>query len=727
MMRWIVGSSIKFRRLVIAVSVGLLVYGVLQLDNARTDILPEFQRPTVEVQTEALGLSAEEVEELITVPLEQDLLVGIAFLEEIESVSLPGLSSVVMTFEPGTSVLDARQVVGERLTQAVAAAGLPQVAKPPQMIQPVSSTSRVAMVKLSSDELTPIEMSILSKWVITPRLLGVEGVANVSTWGFRDRQLQVLVDPQRLDDADVTLNQIIRTAGNALEVSPLSFLEASSPGTGGFIDTLNERLHIFHEQAISTPDELEQVPIEDPQGEVAPSVVRRVSLGDVTDVVVDHQPLIGDALCSDGDCLLLVIEKFPDANTPEVAEGVDGALEGLSPGLPGLAMDTSIYRPAEFIDTSFDNLGRAALIGAILLILVLGALFFDWRTALVSTVAIAMSLAAAWLVLYFTETTVNTMILAGLVMALVVLIDDAVIDVDNVAQRVRQQRAEGDGTPAWQVIIDATLQMRSAILFATLIVAAVLLPAFFMEGEAGAFLPTIATAYLLAIVASIVVAITVTPALGMMLLGDATRERRESPVARWLHRRYEGAAARIVPKAGPAFAVFGVFLLVGLVALPFLDQSMRPVAPGARRGGATGRRTRHLAPTHGRDHGAGRRGASVAARHRGRGSTRRSRGAVGSDRERQLRRGVGQRRRLGRLRRHDRRDRVGGRRPSRRHERRADVLGAADHRRPRQGRRRDRRPGLRPEPGCPRGQGGGSACGHRRHRRDRERRGRPSR
>ena len=269
MMRWIVGSSIKFRRLVIAVSVGLLVYGVLQLDNARTDILPEFQRPTVEVQTEALGLSAEEVEELITVPLEQDLLVGIAFLEEIESVSLPGLSSVVMTFEPGTSVLDARQVVGERLTQAVAAAGLPQVAKPPQMIQPVSSTGRVAMVKLSSDELTPIEMSILSKWVITPRLLGVEGVANVSTWGFRDRQLQVLVDPQRLDDAGVTLNQMIRTAGNALEVSPLSFLEASSPGTGGFIDTLNERLHIFHEQAISTPDELEQVPVEDPQGEIA--------------------------------------------------------------------------------------------------------------------------------------------------------------------------------------------------------------------------------------------------------------------------------------------------------------------------------------------------------------------------------------------------------------------------------------------------------------------------
>ena len=577
MMRWIVGSSIKFRRLVVAIAVGLLVYGVLQLDDARTDILPEFQRPTVEVQTEALGLSAEEVEQLITVPLEQDLLVGIAFLDEIESVSMPGLSSVVMTFEPGTELLDARQVVAERLTQAVAAAGLPQVAKPPQMIQPLSSTSRVAMVKLTSDELSPIEMSILSKWVIAPRLQGVEGVANVSIWGFRDRQLQVLVDPQRLNDANVTLNQIIETTGNALEVSPLSYLEAAVPGTGGFIDTLQQRLHVFHEQAISTAEELGQVPIVDAQGGGSSTGGSAQTLGDATELVEDHQPLIGDALCTDGDCLLLVVEKFPDANTPQVTTGIDEALDSLAPGLPGLNVDTSIYRPAEFIDTSFDNLRGAALIGAILLILVLGAFTFQWRSALVSTVAIAMSLAAAWLVLYFTDTTVNTMVLAGLVMALVVLIDDAVIDVDNVARRIRQQREQGDGTPAWQVVIDATLEMRSAILFATLMIVAVLLPAFFMEGEAGAFLPPIAASYLLAVVASIVVAVTVTPALGMMLLGDPSRERRESPVARWTQRMYDGMARRTVPKLGPAVAVFAVFVVAGLVAVPFLDQSMRPV------------------------------------------------------------------------------------------------------------------------------------------------------
>src|ERR687896_1077277 len=162
MVRWIVASSLRFRRLIVAAAVGLVVLGIVQAGKAPVDVLPEFNPPMVEVQTEALGLSAEEVEQLITVPLEQDLLAGVAFLYEIESVSLPGLSSVVMTFEPGTDVLDARQVVQERLTQAVRVAGLPQGAALPQMIQPLSSNRRLSMVKLSSGGLSPIEVSVLA-------------------------------------------------------------------------------------------------------------------------------------------------------------------------------------------------------------------------------------------------------------------------------------------------------------------------------------------------------------------------------------------------------------------------------------------------------------------------------------------------------------------------------------------------------------------------------------
>ncbi len=576
MMRWIVGSSLKFRRLVLAIAAGTMFFGFTQLGETPVDILPEFTPTTVEVQAEALGLSAKEVEQLVTVPLEQDLLNGVAFLDEIHSASLPGLSSVVMTFEPGTDLLDARQVVAERLAQAIGVAGLPQVSKPPQMLPPVSSTSRVSMVKLSSDEVSPIEMSVLARWVISPRLLGVDGVANVAIWGQRERQLQVLADPERLRDRDVSLQQVIRTAGNALEVSPLSFLEASSPGTGGFIDTANQRLQVFHEQTISTPGELAQVPIEDIEGNGEFAGGEPLTLGDVTEVVEDHQPLIGDAQCGGGQCLLLVVEKFPGANTLEVTEGVDDALEAMRPGLPGMEIDTSIYRPATFIETSFANLGWTLLIGAILLLLVIGAFLWDWRAGLISAVAIPLSLVAAGLVLYFRGVTVNTMLLAGLAMALVALIDDAIFDVDKVSRRLRERRAAAGGSPLWRTILDTSLEMRSAFLFATLIIIAALLPIFFMDGRAGAFLPPIAASYLLAVAASMVVALTVTPALSMMLLSSAPLDRRPSPVVGWLQRGYDRVSSRIVPRLGPAMVAVVVIMVAGLAALPFLDTSMSP-------------------------------------------------------------------------------------------------------------------------------------------------------
>ena len=234
MMRWLVGSSLRSRRVVIALAALVMVFGFLQLKDMPRDVLPEFTPPTVEVQTEALGLSAAEVEELITVPLEQDLLNGVAFLDTIRSQSMPGLSSIEMIFEPGTDILDARQVVAERLTQAHA---LPQVSKPPQMLQPLSSTNRVMIVGISSDKLSLIDQSILARWTIRPALLGVEGVANVSVWGSRERQLQVLVDPKQLRANDLTLNQIIETTANAQFVCPLTFVRCSTPGTLGIVET----------------------------------------------------------------------------------------------------------------------------------------------------------------------------------------------------------------------------------------------------------------------------------------------------------------------------------------------------------------------------------------------------------------------------------------------------------------------------------------------------------
>lgn len=571
MMRNVIASSLKFRRLVVAVAAGMLVFGITQLRHMPVDNLPEFGPTMVEVRTEALGLSAAEVEQLITTPLEQDLLNGIAFVDQIHSDSLPGLSSVVMIFEPGTPLLDARQLVAEKVAEAAVA--LPGVSAPPQMLQPLSSTSRVLTARLSSDSLSLIDMSVLARWVIGPRLLGVQGVANVSIWGWRDRQLQVLVDPERLRQADLSLQQVVNTTGNGLWVSPLTFLEASTPGTAGFIDTPNQRFGIRHVLPIRTAQDLAQIPIEDVGGNAVIVDGEPVRLGDVTDVVEDHQPLIGDALFRDGQGLLLVIEKFPGANTLEVTKGLEEAFQAMRPGLSGMQIDTSLYRPANYIESSTDNLVRNLAVGAFLLVLFLMVMLFEWRAILTSAAAILLSVVAAGFVLYVREAPANLMVLAGLVLALGVIVDDAVVDVGNLTDRLRRHREEGKGTPSWRTVLEASLEMRSSLLFATLIVVAALVPAFFLGNQAGAFLPPVAWSYVLAVLASMAVALTLTPALGLMLLSSAPAERRESPVVRWLHRRFDQTFSGIIRRPRWGYAAAGVVVLAGLVALPFMEGS----------------------------------------------------------------------------------------------------------------------------------------------------------
>ena len=402
MIRGIIRTSLSFRFLAIVLAVALIAFGANQLRQMPVDVLPEFSPPFVEIQTEALGLSAEEVEQMITVPMEQDLLAGVAWLDVIRSESVPGLSSVLVYFEPGTDLYRARQMVAERIAQS--AVGLPHVSKPPTMIQPLSSASRFMIVGLSSKDLSLIEMSVLARWTIAPRLMGVPGVAHVAIWGNRDRQLQVQVDPEKLQEMGVTLEQVIETTGNALWVSSLSFLEASTPGSGGFIDTPNQRLGVWHVLPIKSPEDLAKV-----------SVDRTAfQLSDVATVVEDHQPLIGDAMVNDTSNLMLVIEKLPGMNTLEVTRGIEDALDALRPGFASIDFDSTLYRPAIFIEMAMANLAQAAVIAALLVVLVLGIFFYGWRTALISLVAIPLSLLAALYVLYLREATLNAMVLAGL-------------------------------------------------------------------------------------------------------------------------------------------------------------------------------------------------------------------------------------------------------------------------------------------------------------------------
>lgn len=567
MMRRIIGSSMTARGFVICVAALILALGVWQLHAMRMDSLPEFMPPTVEIQTEALGLSAPEVEQLITVPLEQDLLAGVPWLDTMRSESIPGLSSVELIFEPGTDLFRARQMVQERLTQA---AGLPNVSGPPQMLQPLSSTARIMLIRVSSATFDQRDLSVEARWTIRPKLLGVPGVANVSIWGQRERQLQVQVDPDRLRHRGLTLDEVIETTGNALWASPLTFLEASTPGTGGFIDTAQQRLGIQHLQPISTADDLAKVPIEGTNG-------RTLRLGDVADVVEDHQPLIGDAIFPHGDPgILLVVEKFPGANTLDVTRGVEDAVDALRPGLNGIDVDTTIYRPATYIERGSRNLGVAFVVALLLMIIALAALVYEWRTAAISIAAVLCSSSVAWLVLSLLGTTVNTMVVAGLVMALAVIVDDAVVDVHSAAQRLHRQRMNGIEPRASTIILETLVEMRSALIFATLIALVALMPFFFVRGEAAPFLPPIAWSFGLALVGSFVVALTLTPALGMLLLPGMPVQRRSSPIMAWLARGYDRILVAVTSAPRRTYLATGIAVLAGLATIPFIATSALP-------------------------------------------------------------------------------------------------------------------------------------------------------
>ena len=313
-MNWLVTTSLKLRVLVLAASIVLVVVGAQTLRTAPLDVFPEFAEPLVEIQTEAPGLSTEEVESLITIPLENGLK-GTPWLKTLRSKSVLGLSSVVLIFPRGTDLVRARQFVQERL--AMEASRLPVVARPPVMLSPLSTTSRVLKIGVTSKTMTQMELSELAKWTIRPNLMAIQGVANVAIWGQRDHQLQVLVDPERLRAHAVTLDAIQRAVADAVSLSG-----------GGFVDTPNQRIAVRQMTGVDGPDDLGEAIVDYRTG--SPILLRDVA------TIVEGFPLpIGDAVINDGPGLLLIVEKQPWGNTLEVTQKVEAALEALKPGLEG--------------------------------------------------------------------------------------------------------------------------------------------------------------------------------------------------------------------------------------------------------------------------------------------------------------------------------------------------------------------------------------------------------
>ena len=555
MLRWLVSLSLRHAIVVCALTVIATVAAARVLRTVPFDVFPEFAPPLIEVQTEAPGLSALEVESFVSVPIESAL-TGVPEVATIRSKSVLGLSSVVLILNQDADLMQARQLVQERLARV--SRGLPSVAGAPVLRSPRSSLSRALKIGVTSKTLSQMDLTTVALWTMRPRLMAVPGVANVAVWGQRDRQLQVLVDPDRLHANAVTLADVIAAARNGV-----------SAETGGFIDTPNQRFAIAHRNAVTTARDLEQIVVR--PGPAAP-----IRLGDVTTVTEGFPPPIGDAIINNVPGLLLIVEKQLGANTLAVTRGVEEALESLKPALAGIDVDPTIFRPATFIEMSLANLNRALIIGCVLVVLVLIAFLADWRTALISSVAIPLSLLGAAWFLRYQGGTFDTMVLAGLVIALGEVVDDAIIGVENIVRRLRLNRDAGSPRPALQVVLDASVEVRSAVLYGTLIVIAVFFPVLTLQGLTGAFFRPLALSYVFAIVASLLVALTITPAMSLLLLTGKGARATEPRLVTALKRRYERLLAPVIDRPGVAGLVLATLLAGTLAAVPFLGEELLP-------------------------------------------------------------------------------------------------------------------------------------------------------
>ena len=499
MLRRLVRFSLHFRGVVIALACLTLGYGLWALRQARYDVYPEFAPPQVTIQTEAPGLSPEEVEALVTRPIESAVN-GVAKLESIRSQSVQGLSVITIVFEEHTDIFRARQMVGERLTEA--AEQLPQGIKAPAMAPLTSAASLVLIVGLTSEQRGPMDLRTFADWVLRPRLLGVPGVAKVTIFGGEVRQLQVQVRPERLAAFDLSVGDVLAAA------------RASTGVRGaGFVETPAQRIVIQTQGQALTAANLGEVL-------VAHSGGVPVRLKDVARVVDAPEPKIGGASINGKPGVMMQISSQYGANTLEVSDALEAALEEMRPAIAaqGITLHSHLFRPAEFIRTAIHNISRSLLVGGILVAVVLSLFLFNLRTAFISLTAIPLSLLVAAGILHHMGITLNTLTLGGLAIAIGEVVDDAIIDVENIFRRLRENCANGSPRSPLRVVLDASVEVRSAVVYATFVVALVFLPVLTMTGVQGRLFAPLAIAYILAILASLVIALTLTPALSLAML-----------------------------------------------------------------------------------------------------------------------------------------------------------------------------------------------------------------
>jgi CzcA family heavy metal efflux pump len=558
MLQAIVRFSLRFRGVILTLACLLLGYGIWVAMHAELDVFPDFVPPQVVVQTEAPGLAPEQVELLVTRPLE-NAINGLGDQESMRSETIQGLSVITVVFKEKTDIHLARQMLGERLAET--AGSLPAGVKAPKLSPLYSSTMDVLKVGLLSSKLSPMELRTFADWKLKPRLLAVSGVAGCTVFGGEVRQLQIQVHPELLVAHALTLTEVLNAARSSTGVRG-----------GGYIETANQRIVIQADGQLLSPEDVGDVVVTTSGGGVP------VRLRDVATVKYAAEPKVGDSLIMGKPGVLVTLKTQYGANTMDVTRGLEAALEDIKPLLQreNIVLYPALHRPASFIENSLKHIRSSLFVGAALVALILFVFLGRIRTALISLAAIPLSLLSATIVLEHFGVTLNTITLGGLAIAIGEVVDDAIIDVENILRRLRENQTRAQPLPVRDVILSASLEVRSAVVYATFIVALVFLPVLTLTGLQGAFFAPLAKAYILAILASLAMALTVTPALTLMLFSRGAKGTDAPRIQSLLRRTYERLLHRVARHPWPIGIAVVVFLVVAISRVTTLGGEFLP-------------------------------------------------------------------------------------------------------------------------------------------------------
>lgn len=561
MLNRIIEISLNNRLLVLIMAAVLSVFGIYTIRNMQVDVFPDLTAPTVTILTESHGMEAQEVEKLVSFQIETGLN-GAPNVRRIRSSSAAGISIVWAEFEWGTDIYKARQIVSEKIPMIKEK--LPDGVGEPTLAPVSSIMGEIMLVSLTSDSLSPMELRTIADWEILPRIKSINGVANVIVIGGEFKQYQVLANPLKMDYYGVSLSEL-----------EMAVADANVNASGGFFNEFGNQYVIKGEGRVYSKEEISNSLIK--MNGNSP-----VKIGDVAEVRIAGADKIGDGSMNQSPAVVMTITKQPETNTLLLTQELDQAINDMKGSLPkGVSIRNDIFRQSDFIQASVDNLQQTLLEGAFFVVLVLFLFLMNWRTTIISLLAIPLSLIVSFIVLKIMGYTINTMSLGGMAIAIGALVDDAIIDVENVFKHLREniRKPKVDRVPVIKVVFKASKEIRSSIIIATFIVIVSFIPLFFLGGMEGKLLKPLGIAFITSVLTSLFVAVTVTPVLCSYMLKNEKLLKKQSEgtkIERWLGQIYQSVLTQVLrfPKITVLITISGVVL--SLFFAMFLGRSFLP-------------------------------------------------------------------------------------------------------------------------------------------------------